>query len=321
MEVCGYTGKHCNVYPFVSGTGVVVGRVPDAKSLASVPEFAGGSDESLSSVTPPAQSMGAVGSVLSDSLLSLIAPDTSRAAQERVFIGEGLPTVPKRLFNRMVAWEFVDLAELRPLGALEAIHQESEQQKLLVMPAYGFQVSKARKKPIKELNTWVQCFLVYMAAVASKHPSALSEMVAYMLTIMKAAQEFEDPAWILYDVAYRDKAAATGNQRWSQIDTGLYNQVFTGRARQLKTCLHPLEECAEGSRKRPREEHIGGPRPAKGARSDVCFLFNKGRCTFEVCKFRHMCSICGGRHAAVSCLRKAEKGTQGAGWGGPSPRP
>jgi len=313
----------------VSDTDLVVGRVPDGKSLAWVSEFAEGSDKSMSSVIPPAQSMGAVGSVLSDSILSLIAPDASRAAQERVFIGEGLPTVPKRLYNRMVAWEFVDLAELRPHGALEAT-QESDQQKLLVMPAHGFQVSKARKKPIKEINTWVQCFVVYMVAVAKKHPSALSEMVAYMLTIMKAAQEFEDPAWILYDAAYRDKAAATNTKTWSQIDTGLYNQIFTGRARQLRVCKHCSstshlsEECMESSRKRPREEHVGGARPAKGARSDVCFLFNKGRCTFEVCKFRHMCSVCGGRHAALSCSRRAERGperTQGMGWGRPSPRP
>lgn len=55
--------------------------------------------------------MGAAGSVLSNSILSLIAQEASWAAQERVFIGEGLPTVPKYLYNRMVAWKFVDLAE------------------------------------------------------------------------------------------------------------------------------------------------------------------------------------------------------------------
>jgi len=35
--------------------------------------------------------------------------------------------------------------------------------------SHGFQVSKARKKPIKEINTWGQCFVVYMVAVAKKH--------------------------------------------------------------------------------------------------------------------------------------------------------
>ena len=44
----------------------------------------------------------------------------------------------KHSYNRMVAWEFVDLIELSQHGALEAIQQKSDQQKLLVMLPYGF---------------------------------------------------------------------------------------------------------------------------------------------------------------------------------------
>jgi len=38
---------------------------------------------------------------------------------------------------------------------------------------------------------------VQTIAVASKHPSALSEMVAYMLMITKVAQQFEDLGYIM----------------------------------------------------------------------------------------------------------------------------
>ena len=89
----------------------------------------------------------------------------------------------------MVEWKFVDLAELQPQGTLETVKQEQDQ-RLLVWPAGGLQLTKSRKKA--------------------------------------AAQEFEDPAWILYGAAYRDKAAATNIRKWFQIDAGLYNQVFTG---------------------------------------------------------------------------------------------
>ena len=321
---------HCAAVS-VSITEVAVGQVPRAGTLAAVAEFTEGGDQSASAVTLPTKALGVIGAGLSvsESFLSMLAADTSRGAQDRIFIGDGLPTVPKRVYNRMVAWEFVDLAELRPQGAFEVLQQESDQQKLLVLPAHGFQVSKAKRKPIKELNTWIQCFAVYIGVMAGKHPSAVPEMLAYMLTIMKAAREYEDPTWILYDLAYRDKAAATKNRTWSQIDVGLYNQIFTGRARQLKLCKHcnstshATDEYTEASRKTPAEENAGGSRPAKVTKSDVCFLFNKGRCTFQMCKFRHMCSICSGRHAAISCPRKVEKGSgsaQGSGGSGPSPR-
>ena len=43
---------------------------------------------------------------------------------------------------RIVEWEFVDLAELHPHKASVALQHEPEQQKLLVVPPYGFQVTK-----------------------------------------------------------------------------------------------------------------------------------------------------------------------------------
>ena len=45
-------------------------------------------------------------------------------------------------YSRIMDWEFVELAELHPHKAFEALQHEPEQQKLLVVPAYGFQVTK-----------------------------------------------------------------------------------------------------------------------------------------------------------------------------------
>ena len=203
--------------------------MPGAEVLASVEEFKEPLEEGPQQVklsTPLAEKLSVPCPTLPDPILSLLAPETS-ALQDGVFVRDGLPTVPKRLYSRMVEWKFIDLAELQPQGTLETVQQEPDQ-KLLVLPAGGLQLTRSRKKPIKDLSTWIQCFVVYLGVMSKKHPSAVPEMLAYMLTIIRAAQEFEDPAWILYDAAYRDKAAATKNLKWSQIDAGLYNQVFTG---------------------------------------------------------------------------------------------
>ena len=103
------------------------------------------------------------------------------------------------------------------------------------------------------------------------------------------------------------------NCKWSQIDAGLYNQVFTGQARKLRFCkhcsatTHGSEECVESYWKRPNEEQVGGSKMPKMAKSDVCFLFNQGRCTYLVCKFRHMCFTCAGGHPAYAYPRKVDK--------------
>ena len=73
--------------------------------------------------------------------------------------------VPKRLYGRTVEWKFVDLTELQPHSAFET-HQQEPDQKLLVLSACGFLLTKSRKKP----TTWIQCFVVYLGVMSKKYP-------------------------------------------------------------------------------------------------------------------------------------------------------
>ena len=67
---------------------------------------------------------------------------------------------------------------------------------------------------------------------------------------IRAAQEFEDPAWRNYDEAFREKSAATGNRKWSEIDSLIYNRVFTGHAKKI-----PISSPG------PRHSDFPGPLP------------------------------------------------------------
>ena len=81
---------------------------------------------------------------------------------------------------------------------------------------------------------------MYMVAMVSHHPSATLELLAYMLTIIKASQQYYGLYWRAYD-------SATGNRTWSRLDT----EFFTGRARLVSACSvcdslsHPTEDCPE----------------------------------------------------------------------------
>ena len=120
-----------------------------------------------------------------------------------------------------------------------------------------------------------------------------------------AAQDYEHPAWEQYDRAYWDKAVATRNKKRSQVDTALFNQMFTGRARSF-TPNNPKQDTFTESSSIARKWQNPDPlfTPSSGlspklvrANEDTVFgLFNKGNCTFKHCKFHHDCSIrgCGG---------------------------
>ena len=190
----------------------------------------------------------------------------------------------------------------------------------------GMEVTRAAKKSIEDILTWVQCFTTVIAILSTKFPEAVPDLMAYMLSIIWAYQEYEHPKWCNYDEAFRDKAATTGNQKWSVIDSHLYNQTFTGRARKLPVCTHcrasthHTEGCPSSGA--PAQKMFTGdivgtgslqkptPRVARGlgeaAKMDVCWGFNAGHCKYaSTCKFRHMCSFCSGHYPEASWPRKA----------------
>ena len=248
------------------------------------------------------------------------------------WIGESLPAIPQRLLEKLQRWEFADLAELRPLGATEALNPDPDPQRHIILP--GLEVSRPKKKQVTDIISWTQCFLVYIAIMHQKFPDKVPKMIAYMLTILRAQQEFEDPGWRIYDHNYRLKAAASGNQNWAELDPHLYSQCFTGRAKKVPACAkcnsfrHAQEDCPHGSLlaiqgqqipepPAPAESSVSGQRPFKyrsggKVRSDICFAFDRdGSCPYKVCRFKHMRSKCGGRHPAFQC-RRSVKGREEA---------
>ena len=128
-----------------------IGKVPSAEALAKVQVF----KEWEGSTPPESPGSGALsfpGGLL-ESILKLLAPEGSQTPQDWVFVGEGLPTVPKCIHKRVPAWEFVNLAELWPYGALESLQQESGQQNVLVI--HDLQVTRARIQEVGERSEYL----------------------------------------------------------------------------------------------------------------------------------------------------------------------
>ena len=205
------------------------------------------------------------------------------------------PLFPKRVHDCVIAWEYVDLGDLRQAGTWEALNPEPAPQQVVILQ--GIEVARAKSKPVKDIYTWIQCFAIYMAAMAKHDPGSIPEMLAYMLTIMKAQKEFKEPAWRLYDEAYLEKAAATGNRKWDQIDPLLYNQIFTRRAKEIAFCQHCYSTTHKGDtckEARPRKkpaivgdspQHRGWDPPHPHPSGPVCWQYNPGHCSSQTAAF------------------------------------
>lgn len=253
-----------------------LGELPERSVLSSLPGVSGDIETSTEENMPSSTIVRQASSLLA--LLNSKGEVSGSGNVSRVWLGEGLGSITKKTYDKMIKWEFMDMSEFRIRSPLERIGTESDTQKIIVLP--GFEVSQARSKPIRDIFTWMNCFCRYTAGMATKFPDCTPGFMSHMVTVLKSFVEVEDPAWRMYDVAFREKMAATGVKSWAGMDVHLFQEM-----------------CGARPRKR------GLAQWESGAKADtvvkVCWKFNnEGVCKFgKDCKFPHICEVCGEGHS------------------------
>ena len=278
-----------------------MGKVPSGGAIEGLPTFSGKdgaqnekADESSpqhKDDEPPVTKVAQQANTLM-SLLNANAEWNTPAKASRVWLGEGLGSIPKRVHDRILRWEYVDLADFLIRSSLDWSSSELETEKLVVLP--GFEVSQTRKKPVSNIVMWVQCFARYAAAMAKHFPNCTPGFMSHMLTVMKAFREVEEPAWRLYDETYREKMASTGNRAWTGMDVALYQELCGSRPR--RKVVKPTLDVKVPTRS------LGKKCPSGSQKSLVCWQFD-GDCSFgKSCKLPHLCEVCRGNHPKYRCM-------------------
>lgn len=108
---------------------------------------------------------------------------------------------------------------------------------------------------------------------------------------------------------------------WSKLNQSLYAVTFIAqgdreKGRSCGICLesdHVEEQCAlyaptprlSNRKERTSSERGSDKEPASGRGKQLskmaCFAWNQGECRFPACKYRHVCTRCGGDHKVFQC--------------------
>ena len=123
-------------------------------------------------------------------------------------MGQGLPTIPKPLLQKIRNWEFMDLALLLSTSTTQDSSQVDSPPVARFSLFAGCEVVRHKRRQINSIADWIQAFVVYMAAIVSAHPPATLELLANMLTIINASQQYDGLYWRSYDTNYKITAAA-----------------------------------------------------------------------------------------------------------------
>ena len=117
-----------SLHLLLSYVTVSLGKVPSGGALEALPTFSekdGAQKEKADESSPkhkdndpPAARVAQQANTLM-SLLNANAEWNAPAKTSRVWLGEGLGSIPKRVYDRMLRWEYVDMADFLPRSSLD----------------------------------------------------------------------------------------------------------------------------------------------------------------------------------------------------------
>ena len=178
-------------------------------------------------------------------------------------------------------------------------------------------------RAVPDLLSWVQCFSVYTAVVASAFPERVHELLPYQTLIICEIRRCGRKGWLAYDSFSSSRWRENGKGRRGVGSTrtssrppfwhwglsvaelqplpgvrspgGLHSGQRKGECQQ---CTPQLK--AHSYREQMREGVQRGSR-GKAPCSTICFSWNQKDCSFPYHRYLHVCVQCGGDHKILRC--------------------
>ncbi|KAI0055194.1 hypothetical protein BV25DRAFT_1790845, partial [Artomyces pyxidatus] len=214
-----------------------------------------------------------------------------KLARRSVLSAPDCPEFPHNLWRDVLAGNYVDLDRVY-VGRYE-INGDAEESHSLgshTIRSNTFRFDGS----VTELGSWITAWDSYANAVRFVYPSRERELQLYrdyISQLFAACPQHPDRV-VRFDRAVR-------------IRVGRSNRYLLSQAAEFHD-LHTLHISnpvpAYGTGRNTQGSAAKASAPRTGRSNEVCRRFNDGKCTSRVCKFRHVCSNCGGHdHGAHSC--------------------
>ena len=242
-------------------------------------------------------------------------------------LSSALPPISSKIAAKIASGQFVAMKELLA-DNMTLCHQ------LETLPTHQHLFTGGARLRLRDIDsplTWASCFLAY-AAVRISDPQTRS-LVTYGRLVVREAQRHSGPVWLEYDRIFRQHAALSPSTVWHEINASLHaSTILSYRAGPSQACAichepdHMADVCAMQALQLQQgsaiTQQLSSQRPLSGSRPGsapsaagplrrsvrpetlerICVSWNRGRCTFPACKFRHVCATCKQRgHRAKDC--------------------
>ncbi|KAJ1150079.1 hypothetical protein NDU88_002877 [Pleurodeles waltl] len=210
--------------------------------------------------------------------------------------------IPLAVKERIWRREFIDIFKLLEIQVegldLTTVDKKEEERR---------ERNRVRKE--RNFDNWLNAFRIMACIIVEKFPHCAKDLWLYESKIHEAQRQFSGEAWLDYDKGFRLKKQAHPDMEWDEEDVAGYMHKMMV-AREARNWAHKGEQPFRGSFQKSRHEkgkpyqkrqpytQWKGPQTGRMAAA-ICYKCEKDECTWgAACKFRHVCSTCGGGHPA-----------------------
>jgi hypothetical protein len=204
----------------------------------------------------------------------------------------GVPRFPDSEWGNVLLGKAVSLDVV--LSGAYATHDEAQS----VEQVGNFELRFGASKPVKSVQTsgdWMFAWHRTSTAIGFAFPhraSELSRYAEYILGLFASKRVESHGRVISLDKAIRKFAGESNDVELSDL----------GAFKQLEVSFLDVDGINHNT-----ERTKGKPKRKGDWRSEnVCRQFNEGKCTREVCRFKHACRGCGGDHREGECKEKGK---------------
>jgi hypothetical protein len=218
-----------------------------------------------------------------------------KAAKSDLLSRFDCPNLPEGLWLDVLADRFIDLDKVYSgYYSLESDHKLTESVGNVDITLSSGSGSSKPSRTVQTHGEWSIAFAVAKRAVLYVYPHRADEFSQYEEFIIGqfAAMECPGDHHRVLDLDKAIRVRVARDNKLSLTSFGKFSDLSTRHFVSQRAA--PLRES-----KRPRSM-LGGSQP-------ICKRYNGGRCTSDACKYRHLCLLCAGRHAARDC-GSAKKG-------------
>ena len=170
-------------------------------------------------------------------------------------------------------------------------------------PKFNAESRKKVPQNIESFPKWLKAFNIYASCYLQKFPEQCIQMLNYQSHICTLSESMNCSGWKEYDETFR-RHRQSDKRSWDQKDINLWNEILTKTSRWVNPST--VVKKPTGSVKNDTRVMKYNPIFSQCQASAICFRYQAELCTYENCKFRHICRICSQDHPAKKCNKNVK---------------